>query len=182
MGAPSGVVGGGAAGPRERKVVGPSGGQGPGCGGGACPEPCGGPWRGHARRSGLLPACLAPQQLPQALGWESYSSAEGRPPGCTARGAYKSVLSSWGDAGGLSSAVCVMTRPGFAVLTACSSSRDCSLSSTEPRLHVHRTRGRWVGGEQGPRQGAAGTGKGGGQGEGGSDRRLAWAACARGTQ
>lgn len=62
--------------------------------------------------------CLETSQLP----WPS--------------GPQRALQNSLGGSGWLSSAGCVMTRPGFAVLTARSSSSDCSLSSTEVRLRV----------------------------------------------
>lgn len=53
-------------------------------------------------------------------------------------GSQRALQNSLGGSGWLSSAGCVMTRPGFAVLTARSSSSDWSLSSTEIRLRVCR--------------------------------------------
>lgn len=53
-------------------------------------------------------------------------------------GSQRALLTPLGGSGWLSSAGCVMTRPGFALLTARSSSSDCSLSSTEVTQRVCR--------------------------------------------
>lgn len=96
--------------------------------------PC--PWSGEAHPTGLPGAFLAAllSRLQRAL------------------------LKLVGSSGWLSSPVCVMTRPGFAVLTARSSSRDCSLSSTDVRLQEQDAGGSW--GESRPwgrqQQGAVG--------------------------